>query len=95
MLPGLESVSEGEIYLDQRRVEHAGAESVIDVGLDHATTAHHEEREGRNEVMITESGYSNLRANDTVRVKLDLREAVLFAPDSGRRLPDGRARPGR
>src|SRR5439155_1471363 len=67
-------------------VEHVGAESVIDVRLDHATTAHREEGEGRNEVMITESGYSDLRASDTVRVRLDLSEAVLFSPDSGLRL---------
>src|SRR5437667_3543227 len=67
-------------------VEHVGAESVIDVKLDHATTAHREEGEGRNEVMITESGYSDLRASDTVRVRLDLSEAVLFSPDSGERL---------
>lgn len=67
-------------------VEHVGAESVIDVKLDHATTAHREEGEGRNEVMITESGYSDLRANDTVRVGIDLSEAVLFSPESGRRL---------
>jgi multiple sugar transport system ATP-binding protein len=67
-------------------VEHVGAESVIDVKLDRATTAHREEGEGRNEVMITDSGYSDLRANDTVRVRLDLTEAVLFAPDTGLRL---------
>ncbi len=67
-------------------VEHVGAESVIDVKLDHATTAHREEGEGRNEVMITDSGYSDLRANDTVRVRLDLTEAVLFSPDTGLRL---------
>ena len=72
-------------------VEHVGAESVIDVRLDHATTAHREEGEGRNEVMITESGYSDLHANDTVRVGIDLSEAVLFSPDSGRRLrPESR-----
>ena len=67
-------------------VEHVGAESVIDVRLDHATTAHREEGEGRNEVMITEQGYSDLRANDTVRVGVDLSDAVLFSPDSGLRL---------
>jgi multiple sugar transport system ATP-binding protein len=67
-------------------VEHVGAESVIDVKLDHATTAHREEGEGRNEVMITATGYSDLRANDAVRVGLDLTEAVLFSPDSGLRL---------
>ena len=67
-------------------VEHVGAESIIDVKLDHATTAHREEGEGRNEVMITESGYSDLRANDTVRMGIDLSEAVLFSPESGRRL---------
>ena len=67
-------------------VEHVGAESVIDVKLDHATTAHREEGEGRNEVMITDSGYSDLRANDTVGVRVDLTGAVLFAPDTGLRL---------
>ena len=72
-------------------VEHVGAESVIDVRLDHATTAHREEGEGRNEVMITESGYSDLRANDAVSVAVDLTDAVLFSPDSGLRLrPDSR-----
>jgi multiple sugar transport system ATP-binding protein len=67
-------------------VEHVGAESVIDVRLDHATTAHREEGEGRNEVMITESGYSDLHANDVVCVAIDLSEAVLFSPESGLRL---------
>jgi len=67
-------------------VEHVGAESVIDVRLDHATTAHREEGEGRNEVMITESGYSDLHANDVVSVAVDLSEAVLFSPESGLRL---------
>ncbi|TMH65919.1 MAG: ABC transporter ATP-binding protein [Betaproteobacteria bacterium] len=67
-------------------VEHVGAESVIDVRLDHATTAHREEGEGRNEVMITEQGYSDLRANDAVSVAADLTDAVLFSPDSGLRL---------
>jgi len=67
-------------------VEHVGAESVIDVRLDHATTAHREEGEGRNEVMITESGYSDLHANDAVSVAVDLSEAVLFSPESGLRL---------
>jgi multiple sugar transport system ATP-binding protein len=67
-------------------VEHVGAESVIDVRLDHATTAHREEGEGRNEVMITESGYSDLHANDAVSVAIDLGEAVLFSPETGLRL---------
>ena len=67
-------------------VEHVGAESVIDVRLDHATTAHREEGEGRNEVMITEQGYSDLRASDAVSVAVDLADAVLFSPDSGLRL---------
>jgi multiple sugar transport system ATP-binding protein len=67
-------------------VEHVGAESVIDVRLDHATTAHREEGEGRNEVMITESGYSDLHANDAVSVAIDLSEAVLFSPETGLRL---------
>ena len=78
--------SEGALAGKIALVEHVGAESVIDVKLDHATTAHREEGEGRNEVMITESGYSDLRANDTVRVGIDLSEAVLFSPESGRRL---------
>ena len=67
-------------------VEHVGAESVIDVRLDQATTAHREEGEGHNEVMITESGYSDLHANDAVSVAVDLAEAVLFSPESGLRL---------
>ena len=88
IVAGGEQTLAGKVAL----VEHVGAESVIDVRLDHATTAHREEGEGRNEVMITESGYSSLRANDPVKVKLDLREAVLFSPDSGQRLrPQARA----
>ena len=85
-------VTSGEGTLTGRvaLVEHVGAESVIDVRLDQATTAHREEGEGRNEVMITEQGYSDLHANDAVRVKVDLAEAVLFSPDSGERLlPEG------
>src|SRR5438477_9608676 len=79
---GREQTLAGKVAL----VEHVGAESVIDVRLDHATTAHREEGEGRNEVMITEQGYSNLRASDAVSVTVDLTDAVLFAPDSGLRL---------
>jgi multiple sugar transport system ATP-binding protein len=82
IVPGREQALAGKVAL----VEHVGAESVIDVRLDHATTAHREEGEGRNEVMITESGYSDLRANDAVNVAVDLSEAVLFSPDSGQRL---------
>jgi multiple sugar transport system ATP-binding protein len=82
IVPGREHALAGKVAL----VEHVGAESVIDVRLDHATTAHREEGEGRNEVMITESGYSDLRANDAVSVAVDLSEAVLFSPDSGLRL---------
>jgi len=67
-------------------VEHVGVESVIDVRLDHAATAHREEGEARNEVMMTEEGYSDLSAGDNVRVAVDLGEAVLFSPDSGLRL---------
>jgi multiple sugar transport system ATP-binding protein len=67
-------------------VEHIGAESVIDVRLDRAATAHREEGEGRNEVMITVSGYSDLRAGDAVGVSVDLRETVLFDPASGTRM---------
>ena len=36
--------------------------------------------------MITESGYSDLHANDAVSVAVDLSEAVLFSPESGLRL---------
>jgi multiple sugar transport system ATP-binding protein len=79
---GREQTLAGKVAL----VEHVGAESVIDVRLDHATTAHREEGEGRNEVMITESGYSDLRASDAVSVAVDLTDAVLFSPDSGLRL---------
>src|SRR5207253_10366236 len=79
---GREQMLAGKVAL----VEHVGAESVIDVRLDHATTAHREEGEGRNEVMITEQGYSDLRANDTVRVGVDLSDAVLSSPDSALRL---------
>ena len=79
---GREQTLAGKVAL----VEHVGAESVIDVRLDHATTAHREEGEGRNEVMITEQGYSDLRANDAVSVAVDLTDAVLFSPDSGLRL---------
>jgi len=82
LIPGREQALAGKVAL----VEHVGAESVIDVRLDHATTAHREEGEGRNEVMITESGYSDLRANDTVNIAVDLSEAVLFSPESGLRL---------
>jgi multiple sugar transport system ATP-binding protein len=82
IVPSSEGTLAGRVAL----VEHVGAESVIDVRLDQATTAHREEGEGRNEVMITEQGYSDLRANDTVRVRVDLTEAVLFSPDSGQRV---------
>jgi len=82
IVAGREHTLAGKVAL----VEHVGAESVIDVRLDHATTAHREEGEGRNEVMITESGYSDLRANDAVSVAVDLTDVVLFSPDSGLRL---------
>ncbi|HYS69441.1 MAG TPA: ABC transporter ATP-binding protein [Gemmatimonadaceae bacterium] len=82
IVAGGEQTLAGKVAL----VEHVGAESVIDVRLDNATTAHREEGEGRNEVMITESGYSDLRASDAVSVAVDLTDAVLFSPDSGLRL---------
>jgi multiple sugar transport system ATP-binding protein len=83
IVAGGEGILAGKVAL----VEHVGAESVIGVTLDHATTAHRsEEGEGRNEVKITESGYSDLRANANVGIKLDLTEAVLFAPATGLRL---------
>jgi multiple sugar transport system ATP-binding protein len=82
IVPSGEGTLAGRVAL----VEHVGAESVIDVRLDQATTAHREEGEGRNEVMITEQGYSDLRANDAVRVRPDLTDAVLFSPESGERL---------
>jgi multiple sugar transport system ATP-binding protein len=67
-------------------VEHVGAESIVSVRLDNAKTAHKDEGEAVDEVMVAESGYSSLRAGQAVRISLDLGEAVLFAPD-GRRLP--------
>jgi multiple sugar transport system ATP-binding protein len=67
-------------------VEHVGAESIVSIRLDNAKTAHSDEGEAGDEVMVAESGYSDLRAGQAVRISLDLGEAVLFAPD-GRRLP--------
>src|SRR5690606_26250362 len=39
-------------------VEHVGAESLVAVSLDNATTAHDEEGLAPNDVMVTMSGYS-------------------------------------
>jgi hypothetical protein len=36
--------------------------------------------------MVTEAGYSTLRAGSKVRVSLDLNQAVLFAASSGKRI---------
>jgi multiple sugar transport system ATP-binding protein len=67
-------------------VEHIGAESVIAVKLKHATTAHDEEGQASNEVMVTTSGYSDLAVGDEISVSLDLTDAILFSAETGRRL---------
>lgn len=67
-------------------VEHAGAESVVAVKLSHATTSHEEEGAVAGEIMITASGYSDLKPGDAVTVGLDLSEAVLFSRSTGQRM---------
>lgn len=66
-------------------VEHVGAESIIAVKLDHARTAHLDDGE-LDAVMVTQSGYSELRSGDAVSVSFNLSEAVLFSPETGQRL---------
>ena len=67
-------------------VEHVGAESIVSIRLDNARTAHSDEGEAGDEVMVAEQGYSSLQPAQAVRIAVDLGDAVLFARD-GRRLP--------
>src|SRR5260370_12375368 len=78
IVAGGQGILAGKVAL----VEHVGAESVLDVTLDNATTAHREEGEGRNEVKITESGYSDLRANAHFTTNTDLTNPISFPPPS-------------
>jgi multiple sugar transport system ATP-binding protein len=66
-------------------VEHIGAESVIAVTLHNARTAHREEGE-LDAVMVTEQGYTGLKAGDTVSLSFNFDEAVLFSAETGLRL---------
>ena len=79
--PGTPGTLEGTVTL----VEHVGAETVTNIRLLHARTRH--EDEAAADVLVTAPGYGAARIGDRVGVRLDLTEAVLFAPDSGRRLP--------
>lgn len=72
---------EGRVLL----VEHIGAESVIAVALSHARTAHREEGE-LDAVMVTEQGYTGLKAGDAVSLTFNYDEAVLFSAENGLRL---------
>ncbi|ACL60509.1 ABC transporter ATP-binding protein [Methylobacterium nodulans] len=67
-------------------VEHVGAESVVAVKLSQVRTAHDEEGAVPGEIMVTASGYSDLKPGDAVTVGLDLSEAVLFSRSTGVRL---------
>jgi multiple sugar transport system ATP-binding protein len=67
-------------------VEHVGAESIVSIRLDTARTAHDRDGGQADEIMVTEAGYSTLRAGSKVRVSLDLNQAVLFAASSGKRI---------
>ncbi|MGH8856642.1 MAG: ABC transporter ATP-binding protein [Polaromonas sp.] len=67
-------------------VEHVGAESIISIRLDAATTAHDRDGGSSNEIMVTESGYSDLVAGDPVHVAMDLDNTVVFAAGSGQRI---------
>jgi multiple sugar transport system ATP-binding protein len=67
-------------------VEHVGAESIITVRLDSARTAHDRDGGSAEEIMVTETGYSDLRAGDRVRVSADLAQSVVFAADTGQRI---------
>ncbi|CAM5219885.1 Diacetylchitobiose uptake system ATP-binding protein MsiK [Castellaniella defragrans] len=66
-------------------VEHAGAESLITVALDHTRTAHGDAT-ADNEIIVCASGYSPLKPGDTVGVTLDAQHCVLFSPTTGRRI---------
>ncbi|MGH6636986.1 MAG: hypothetical protein ACREBY_00100 [Polaromonas sp.] len=67
-------------------VEHVGAESIITIRLDAAKTAHDRDGGASDEIMVTESGYSNLSAGDRVGVTMDLNSTVIFAASSGQRI---------
>jgi multiple sugar transport system ATP-binding protein len=66
-------------------VEHIGAESVIAVKLNGARTAHQEDGE-LDAVMITQPGYTSLKAGDAVSLAFNMAEAVVFSAGSGQRL---------
>jgi multiple sugar transport system ATP-binding protein len=65
-------------------VEHVGAESIISIQLQGARTAHKDEGEKIDEVMVSQTGYSSLSAGQAVNISLDLNEAVLFGRDGQR-----------
>ena len=67
-------------------VEHIGAESLITVRLADVRTGHEEDGQGKDEVMATSQGYSDLRPGDPVGLEPDLSEAVLFSAQTGQRL---------
>jgi multiple sugar transport system ATP-binding protein len=67
-------------------VEHVGAESLVAVALKGAHTAHEEEGGALNEVMVTTSGYSPLTTGQSVFLRLELGEAVLFSAKTGQSL---------
>lgn len=67
-------------------VEHVGAESLVAVSLDNATTAHDEEGLAPNDVMVTMSGYSSLAMGQRISLQFDLGEAVLFSATTGQNL---------
>lgn len=67
-------------------VEHVGAESIITVRLDSAKTAHDRDGGASDEIMVTESGYSNLSAGNRVCVTMDLGSTVIFSATSGQRI---------
>ena len=74
-------------------VEHVGAESIVTIRLDTASTAHDRDGGVANEIMLTESGYSTLRIGSPVRVSPDLAQAVVFAGDTGKRISNDIALP--
>ena len=67
-------------------VEHVGAESIITVRLDSAKTIHDRDGGSADEIMVTESGYSDLVSGNRVRVTMDLEQTVIFAAGSGQRI---------
>jgi len=67
-------------------VEHVGAESIITVRLDSARSAHDRDGGSAEEIMVTETGCSDLRAGDRVSVQADLEQTVVFAADTGQRI---------